>query len=383
MPRDCLEERSRMPKATPALRNEWSLPVIALTTALFLAFGKGWLADLSGHNLRFVLLSAWLFGAMMMSAFGVVHHAETLAQKLGEPFGTLILTLAVTGMEVMMIAALMYAGGDSASMLARDAMFAVVMIVLNGMVGLSLIVGGLRYHEQAYNLQGANAFLAVIMPLAALGLVLPNVTVASPGPTLSGKQAAFLIFMSLVLYGVFLAIQTLRHRDYFIGPEDKTAHSHARGRKNQGSVPYHTVLLLLYAAPVVILSKQMATPINHVINALGAPPALAGFVISVLILSPESLGATRAALANELQRSVNILLGSVLASISLTIPCVLTLAFLTHRTVVLGLDAVDTLQLILALGLSMITFASERTNVLLGAVHLLLFLTYLMLLFER
>src|SRR5262245_58696615 len=203
MPRDCLEERSRMPKATPALRSEWSLPVVAVTTALFLAFGKGWLSDLSGSSLRFVLLSAWLFGAMMMSAFGVVRHAETLAEKLGEPFGTLILTLAVTGMEVMMIAALMYSGGDSASMLARDAMFAVVMIVLNGMVGLSLIVGGLRYHEQTYNLQGATAFLAVIMPLAALGLVLPNVTVASPGPTLSGKQSAFLIFMSLVLYGVF------------------------------------------------------------------------------------------------------------------------------------------------------------------------------------
>ena len=372
-----------MPKTTPALRSEWSLPVIAVTTALFLAFGKGWLADLSSNTLRFVLLSAWLFGAMMMSAFGVVRHAETLAEKLGEPFGTLILTLAVTGMEVMMIAALMYAGGDSASMLARDAMFAVVMIVLNGMVGLSLIVGGLRYHEQAYNLQGASAFLAVIMPLAALGLVLPNLTVTSPGPTLSGRQSAFLIFMSLVLYGVFLAIQTLRHRDYFIGPGDKTAHSLARGRKDRGSVLYHTVLVLLYAAPVVILSKQMAAPINYVINALGAPPALAGFIISVLILSPESLGATRAALANELQRSVNILLGSVLASISLTIPSVLLLAFFTGRTVVLGLDAVDTMQLILALGLSMITFASERTNVLLGAVHLLLFLTYLMLLFER
>src|SRR5262245_45837156 len=207
MPRDCLEGRSRMPDTKADLRSEWSLPVVALTTVLFLAFGKSWLGDLSGHNLRFAVFSAWLFGAMMMSAFGVVRHAETLAEKLGEPFGTLILTLAVTGMEVMMIAALMYSGGDSASMLARDAMFAVVMIVLNGMVGLSLIVGGLRYHEQAYNLQGANAFLAVIMPLAVLGLVLPNLTVASPGPTLSGKQAAFLIFMSIVLYGVFLAIQ--------------------------------------------------------------------------------------------------------------------------------------------------------------------------------
>jgi Ca2+:H+ antiporter len=381
MPRECLEERSRMPKATATLRSEWSLAVVAVTTALFLVFGKGWLADLSSGP-RFALLSGWLFVALMMSAFGVVRHAETLAERLGEPFGTLILTLAVTGMEVMMIAALMYSTQGSPT-LARDAMFAVVMIVLNGMVGLSLLVGGLRYHEQTYNLQGANAFLAVIMPLAALGLVLPNVTVASPGPTLSGKQAAFLIFMSLVLYGVFLAIQTMRHRDYFVAPGDKPPKAHTRGRKEPRSVWYHTLLLLFYAAPVVILSKQMAAPINYVIGALDAPEALAGFIISVLILSPESLGATRAALANELQRSVNILLGSVLASISLTIPAVLLLAFFTGRVVVLGLDAVDTMQLILALGLSMITFASERTNVLLGAVHLLLFLTYLMLLFER
>jgi Ca2+:H+ antiporter len=251
------------------------------------------------------------------------------------------------------------------------------------MVGLALLVGGLRYHEQTYNLQGANAFLAVILPLAVLGLVLPNVTVASPGPTLSGKQAAFLIFMSIVLYGVFLAIQTARHRDYFMAPGNKPAPGYARGRRDQRSVLYHTALLLLYAAPVVILSKQMAAPINYAITALNAPPALGGFLISVLILSPESLGATRAALANELQRAVNILLGSVLASISLTIPCVLVLAFFTGRTVVLGLDAVDTMQLILALGLCMLTFATQRTNVLLGAVHLLLFLTYLMLMFER
>ena len=370
-----------MPKATSMLRSEWPLAVVGATTALFLLFGKDWLGELSRIPLL-LLLSVWLFGAMMMSAFGVVRHAEALAEKLGEPFGTLILTLAVTGMEVMMIAAIMYSTQGSPT-LARDAMFAVVMIVLNGMVGLSLLVGGLRYHEQSYNLKGANAFLAVIMPLAVLGLVLPNATVTSPGPTLSGKQSAFLIFMSIVLYGVFLAIQTLRHRDYFVAPGDKPARGYAHAAHDEHSVLYHTLLLLLYAAPVVILSKKMAAPINYAISALGAPEALGGFMISVLILSPESLGATRAALANELQRSVNILLGSVLASISLTIPCVLTLAFLTHRTVVLGLDAVDTLQLILALGVSMITFASERTNVLLGAVHLLLFLTYLMLLFER
>jgi len=371
-----------MPKPSSVLRIEWPLAAVAITTVLFLVFGKAWLADLS-RSATFVGLSAWLFVAMMMSAFGVVRHADVLAAKLGEPLGTLILTLAVTGMEVVMIAAIMYSDHGS-SALARDAIFAVVMIILNGMVGLALLLGGLRHHEQTYNLQGANAFLAVILPLSVLGLVLPNLTVSTFGPTLSAMQAAFLIIASLVLYGVFLAIQTAVHRDYFVAPgapAATTAHAHLL--RDAGSIGWHTSFLLLYAAPVVVLSKQMAAPINHVVYSLGAPPEVGGFIVSVLILSPEALGATRAALANELQRSVNILLGSVLASISLTIPCVLAIAFLTGRTIVLGLEPVDTAQLLLALGLSMLTFASARTNVLLGAVHILLFLTYLLLMFER
>src|SRR4030095_4424422 len=217
------------------------------------------------------------------------------------PLGTLILTLAVTGIEVIMIAAMMYAGkGNSA--LARDAMFAVVMIVLNGMVGLSLLLGGLRHHEQTYNLQGANAFLAVIIPLAVLGLVLPSFTRSSPGPTLSCTQANFLIIMSLGLYAVFLAIQNLRHRDYFINRQDSDVedeHSHPGARSNA----YHVVALFAYLLPLVVLSKQLAIPINYGISAFHAPPALGGFLVAVLILSPESLSATRAALNNQLQRS--------------------------------------------------------------------------------
>lgn len=378
-----------MRKPSSVLRKEWPLGAVAVTTLLFLIFGGAWLADLS-RTTTFVVMSLWLFAAMMISAFGVVRHADVLAAKLGEPLGTLILTLAVTGMEVVMIAAIMYSDQGSSS-LARDAMFAVMMIVLNGMVGLALLLGGLRHHEQTYNLQGANAFLAVILPLAVLGLVFPNVTVSSFGPTFSALQAGFLVAASIVLYGVFLAMQTSRHRDYFVapGPADAgDAHTnpgdaHAHLLRDARSVGWHTLLLLLYAAPVVILSKKLAAPINHVVHGLGAPAELSGFIISVLILSPEALGATRAALANELQRSVNILLGSVLASISLTIPCVLVIAFFTGRSIVLGLEPVDTAQLLLALGLSMLTFASARTNVLLGAVHILLFLTYLLLMFER
>jgi Ca2+:H+ antiporter len=366
------------------LKVEWPLAAIVVTTGSFLVFGETWLADLSSPA-WFSFVSLWLLATMFLSAFAVVRHADALAAKLGEPYGTLILTLAVTGMEVMMIAALMYSGKGNAA-LARDAMMAVVMIVLNGMVGVSLILGGLRHKEQTYNLQGANSFLAVIVPLAVLGLVLPNFTQATPGPFMSPLQSGFLVLMSLVLYAVFLGIQTSRHPDYFVGPSAKgpagaaDVHAFHHGFR---SVPFHAILLVGYALPIVVLSKKLAVPINHAIAVLHAPPALAGFLVSALILSPESLGAARAALANELQRSVNILLGSVLASIGLTIPAVLTIGFLTGKQVVLGVDAIDGILLVLTLVVSMLTFAASRTNVLLGAVHLLLFLAYVLFVFER
>ena len=365
----------------PAKR-EWPLLISAATAALFLAFGEPWLADLS-HPVWYTVVLCWLFAAILMATFAVVRHAEHLAVTLGEPLGTLILTLAVTGIEVAMIVAIMYTGKGNPS-LARDAMFAVVMIVMNGMVGLSLVLGGLRHHEQTYNLQGANAFLAVIVPLAVLCMVLPNFTTAVPGPTLSPTQAVFFIVMSIGLYGVFLAIQNLRHRAYFIAPEAPDA-ADVQPAAGPGfrSVPYHAALLLAYMLPLVVLAKQLAVPIDLGITMLNAPIALGGFLVAVVVLSPESLSAARAALANELQRSVNILLGSVLATISLTIPAVLVIGFVTGRTIVLGLDAADMVLLVLTLGVSMLTFASPRTNVLLGAVHMLLFLAYLMLMFER
>jgi Ca2+:H+ antiporter len=273
------------------LQREWSLPVTLITTGLFLAFGTRWLADLSQPG-WFALILAWLFAAMLVSAVAVVRHAESLAVKFGEPLGTLVLTLSVVGIEVMMIAAVMSAGRGNVA-LARDAMFAVIMIVLNGMVGLCLLLGGLRYYEQTYNLQGANAFLAVIVPLAVLGLVLPNYTVSSPGPTFSPLHSTFLILMSIGLYAVFLAIQTSRHRDYFVphtadGQEAVEHNSH-----EVRSVTYHGPLLLAYLLPVGLLAKKIAVPIDYGVHVLSAPPALGGFLVSVLVLCPESVAAAR------------------------------------------------------------------------------------------
>jgi Ca2+:H+ antiporter len=376
------------PSILSSLRQEWLLAVAFATTALFLLFGKGWLADLS-NPLWFALMLLWLFAVIMSSAFAVVHHAESLALKLGEPLGTLVLTLSVIGIEVMMISAVMLTG-ESKPTLARDTMYGIVMIVLNGMIGVALLVGGLRHHEQEYNLQGANSFLSLIVPLTVLGLVLPNFTNASPGPTLSTFQSAFLAVMSIGIYSLFLVIQNRRHRAYFVRPalaraleaqDEPQNGAQAHGPTN--SLTYHAVLLAMYLLPVIVLAEEIALPIDHGIEVLHAPLALGGFLVAVLILSPESLSATRAALANDLQRSINILLGSVLASIGLTIPAVLTLGMITGKTVMLGLQPPDMVLLVLTLAVCGLTFTSNRTNVLLGAVHLLLFLAYVMLIFEH
>src|SRR6202522_3556754 len=207
------------------LQREWLLGAAFATTALFLLFGKGWLADLS-NPLWFALMLVWLFAIIMSSAFAVVHHAESLAVRLGEPLGTLVLTLSVIGIEVMMISAVMLTG-EGKPALARDTMFGIVMIVLNGMVGLALLLGGLRHREQEYNLQGANSFLSLIVPLTVLGLVLPNFTNSSSGPTLSVFQSVFLAIMSIGIYSLFLIIQNWRHREYFVKP--------AKGREHAAS----------------------------------------------------------------------------------------------------------------------------------------------------
>jgi len=360
------------------IRREWALLPVAVTVGLFLAFGLTWFSYLESRP-WFAFISLWLLAATVVGSFAALRHAEAIAERLGEPLGTLVLTLAITAIEVTLIAAVMYSGEGNEA-LARDAMFAVIMIVLNGMVGLSLLAGALRHHEQTYNLQGANTFLAVIVPLSVLDLVLPNYTQTTPGPILSLLQSSFLIVISLALYGVFLAIQNLRHRDYFVHETNPDAAP--RAQLPVGSWPAHAVLLVAYLVGVLLLAHEMALPINHGIHVLGAPAALGGLLVSLIVLSPESLGAVRAAQANQLQRAVNLLLGSVLASISLTVPTVLVIGFLTGQAIVLGLNAVDTILLVLTLVVSMLTFASARTNVLLGAVHLVLFLAYVMLIFE-
>jgi Ca2+:H+ antiporter len=359
---------------------EWPLPlaVVALVLALL---GKHSIAGSLEQPALLVALLVTICGVILIAAVAIVRHADELAHRLGEPVGTLLLTLAVTGLEVTMVAFVM-STGNAKPMLARDTMFAVVMLVLNGFMGLALVLGGLRHHEQPYNLQSANAFLLLIVPLTTLGLVLPNVTRATPGPFLSRFQMVFLSVMSVGIYSVFLFVQNRRHRGFFAMPEEAASQAETEAHSSRSTL-FHAVMLGLYGLPLVVLAKQMAAPLDAMVLRLGAPTALSGFIMALLVLAPESIAAIRAALANRLQRAVNVLLGSVLASIGLTIPLVIAVSLVTGRTLVLGLDATDTVMLLLTLITSTLTFSLPRTNILPGCVHLLLFAAYVMLLFDR
>jgi Ca2+:H+ antiporter len=380
-----MEASSRVSKLASGfsafLRTEFSLIIGLATAAFFLWLGNGALDGIN-HALVLVGFFGWLFIGVLWSAISVVRHADCLALKIGEPYGTLILTLSAITIEVMMISAAMLHGANNPT-LARDMMFAVVMIALNGLIGLSLLLGGLRHHEQHYNLQGTSAYLNTIMALAVLGLVLPNFTTSMSGPRLSSVQEIFLIITSLSLYGIFLMTQTRRHRHYFMEMEGASASAdHGYDHDFQlHSTGFHVVMLFLYLIAVVVLAEKFAIPLDSCIERFGMPQAFGGAIVAGLVLAPEALAGIKAAMRNQLQRSVNLLHGSVLASIGLTIPAVLVIGMVTNRPVTLGIEGGNLPLLLLTLAVSVVTFGSGRTSVLQGCIHLLLFGVFLLLIF--
>jgi Ca2+:H+ antiporter len=362
-----------------AIRAEFPLLVALGTIAIFLVVGSD-LNELTTRALPLLGVFVWLFAVILWSAICVVRHADCLAIKFGEPYGTLILTLSAISIEVVMISTAMLHGANNPT-LGRDAIFAVIMIALNGLVGLSLLLGGLRYREQHYNIQGVNAYLNVIMALAVLGLVLPNFTTSTSGPTFSTEQEIFFAAVSLLLYAVFLLIQTLRHRGYFLDVKEiATKHSPHHLARIQ-STGFHALMLLLYLAAVIFLAEKFAVPLDNSIEQFHMPQAFGGAVIAALVLSPEGLGGITASLHNQLQRSINILFGSVLATIGLTIPAVLMIGLLTKRSVALGVQGGNLPLLLLTLAVSVVTFTSRKTNILQGCIHLLLFAVFVLLIF--
>jgi Ca2+:H+ antiporter len=333
--------------------------------------GVGFSHTPAGFAFAAVLLVI-LFGTV----FAAVHHAEVIAHRIGEPYGTLLLTLSVTIIEVALIATIML-GDASVPTLARDTVFAVVMIVCNGLVGICILVGGLRYREQDFQVTGVNVYLCVLIVIATITLILPNYTLSTPGPVYSETQLGFISVVTVVLYGVFLYTQTIRHRDYFIVESDEEAAEHAAASGKEMVVSI--VLLLVSLVAVVLLAKKFSLVVDAGAAAIGAPPAFAGVVVALLVLLPESIAALATARKNDLQKSINLALGSSIATIGLTVPAVAIAAYVLDKPLVLGLDARDMVLLAMTMLISMMTFGTGRTNILFGMVHMLVFAVFLFL----
>ena len=256
------------------------------------------------------------------------------------------------------------------------------MIVLNGLIGISLIVGGIKHVQQSFNLQGANTYLSIITVLVIVSMILPNYTVATEIGTFSPYQTIFIIIITLGLYLLFLFMQSLRHKSFFMSPTD-SEHKVEHSNENPYSTPYHVTLLILYMLPIVILSKKLAIIVNHGISVANLPVALGGLMVAILVLAPEGVASIKAALSNQIQRSINICLGSALATISLTVPAILTIGLITSNTIVLGLNGVESVMLIITLFVSVINLSSGRSNLIQGSIHFILFALYLLLLFDK
>src|SRR5262245_131402 len=345
----------------------WLLPLTSLAVlgaALVLGVGTA-LALLS---------TIVLIGAVLAA----VHHAEVVAHRMGEPFGTLVFALAVTVIEASLILSIMLAGDADAAELPRDTLYAAVMIICNGVVGACVLAGGIAHREQTFRVEGAGAGLAALIAMCALSLVLPSFTTTSPGPTYGTAQLVFAAATSLTLWSVFVFSQTVRHRDYFLPPDGSGDEEHARPPTNREALASFGLLIASLVA-VVGLAKVLSPLIEGAVARVGAPKAVLGILIALLVLMPETWAAIRAARANRLQTSMNLAVGSALASIGLTIPVVALASIAIDMPLVLGLAPKDLVMLVVTFLISAVTLGTGRTYIMQGAVHLVIFAAFLFL----
>lgn len=315
--------------------------------------------------------------AIIAVVFAAVYHAEVIAHKLGEPFGTLVLALSITIIEVALIISIMFQDSGNNETLARDTVFATVMIICNGLVGLCLLAGGMKHFVQGFQLQGALAALAVLIPLTVITLLLPNFTTTEAGSAYSTSQLVFAGVSSLILYASFIFIQTVRHRDYFL-PSENAANEDNHAELPSGANTMMSLLLLIVSLVAVVgLAKALSPMIEVGVAAAGAPKAVVGILIAAVVLLPESLAAYKAARANRFQTSMNLALGSALATIGLTIPAVVAASLLLDQKLAMGLGKMETVLLAMTLLVSTITIGTGRTSILQGVVHLVIFAAFL------
>ena len=329
-----------------------------------------------------VVVAALLIGAVLAA----VHHAEVVAHRVGEPLGSLVLAVAVTIIEVALIVTLMITADKDTSGLARDTVFSAVMISVNGIVGLSLLVSALRHHLAVFNPEGTGSALATVITLASVCLVLPSFTTSQPGPVFSGAQLTFAAIASLVLYGLFVFTQTIRHRDFFL-PVDREGANLGADVDGDGhadppdsrTTTRSALLLVVSLVAVVGLAKIESPAIEDGVAALGFPAAVVGVVIALLVLLPESIAAVRAAARERVQVSLNLALGSAMASIGLTIPAIAVASIWLEGPLALGLDSTQMVLLFMTVVVSILTVVPGRAKPLQGGVHLVLLAAFLFL----
>jgi Ca2+:H+ antiporter len=320
--------------------------------------------------------TAFLAAALIGSVLAAVHHAELIAHRVGEPFGTLVLAIAVTVIEVALIVSLMIAGGGKDAGLARDTVFAAVMIIITAMIGLSILVGGIKFKEQTFGLQGVSSSLTVLVSISALTMILPNYTQSTPGPAYNKSQLVFVAIVTLVLYGTFILVQNIRHRDHFLSEEDA---DDDHGKKPSGrDTGISGLFLLICLGAVVLIAKTLSPDLEKAVDAAGAPKSLVGIIIAMVVLLPEGLAAINAARSNNLQKALNLSLGSSLASIGLTIPAVSFVSIFTGLPLSLGIDVKSTVLFFLSLLVIIVSLSTGKTTVLQGVVLLVIFAVYLL-----
>ena len=337
------------------------------------------------HSLAPLLTQSWFIAIMACILIGAViaavHHAEVIAHRTGEPYGTLVLSISITIIEVSLIVSMMFSGHEGAEFIARDAVFATVMIVLNGVIGLCIFIGGLKHHEMNFRNEGTNSALAVLTALATFILVMPLVTVSTPGPDFTKSQLAFAGIASFALYCAFLFFQTISHRGYFLPKEEGKKYDHDTHAKEPSNLKttVSVVLLLICLVVVVGLAEALSPAIESGVKSAGAPKTIVGIAIALLVLMPEGYAAVRAARANRLQSSLNLALGSALASIGLSIPTVAAIAIMFDLPLSLGISTLNMTLMYLSFFIGGLTLAIGRTTMLQGVVHLIIFFEFLFL----
>ncbi|WP_158963157.1 calcium:proton antiporter [Myroides fluvii] len=372
------------------------LVAVWLIVVLFLIFGQGILGDTITGTLALGTFLVLLF-TIIGAAFGVVKEADELAHKLGEPYGTLILTLSIVSIEVILIAAVMLGPGENPT-IGKDSIFSVMMIIMNLVIGLCILLGGLKFGEQEYNAQGTLSYMGMIIMLGGIGLLLPNFIQGAGGGQFTTTQAVVLAGLVIVLYGFFLLLQMKGYKHLYIQPkagnmeipfaqrqegaEQKETDIKAVDPVNKKEIWMRTLILVGMILPIVLLSHNMAVVVDYGIKAANLPPLLGGVLIAIIVFTPESMTAVKAALNNEFQRAINLCHGAFVSTVGLTIPAVLIVGLITGKTVLFGMTATETILFVITLLLSLMTFIGKRTTPIMGMMHLVLFVVFMLLIFN-